>query len=144
MDMADRVRANRTANQLGTASPYNNSSALATANPSCLGLDTSGNAIDTQCSPTPLALHDFYEWYAMLQGQSATGWHSSIQAKLPNATGVVCIDSTPDDGTPGAPECDNVVVGAQPIFTIKIWWNERKDGGILNNSTQRYVTSFIP
>lgn len=144
LDMADRIRANRTAAQLGTSSPYNNPSRSKTANPSCIGIDTLGNALDTQCSTTELAQHDFYEWYANLQGQTATSWHSNIDALLPQANGVVCVDSTPNDGTPTNPACDNTQISGSNMFTIKIWWNERKDGGTLSNSTNQFVTTFVP
>jgi type IV pilus assembly protein PilV len=143
-DMADRIRANRTAAQLGVNSPYNNPLAASTGNPNCLGLDTVGNNLDSQCTATQIAQHDFYEWYAQLQGQTATGWHSAVTSRLPGASAVVCIDSTPEDGTPAAPACDNIATPGANMFTIKIWWNERKDGGALNNSTHRFVTTIIP
>ncbi|MBS0287751.1 MAG: type IV pilus modification protein PilV [Proteobacteria bacterium] len=141
-DMVDRMRSNVAATTLGVNSPYNNPTGSSTANPNCLGLDGSGNAVNAQCTPTQMAGEDFYEWYANIQGSSANGWHPKISALLPSASGVVCIDSTPNDGTPGAPACDNIVaVSGKPIFAIKIWWTERKDANS-PGVTHRYVTNF--
>lgn len=131
-DMADRMRANVSQIELGATSPYNNPAGTAVANPACLSKDASGNIIDSSCTPAQMALHDFYEWNAQIQGASATSWHPEVKSKLPTGQGIVCIDSTPDDGAPppGDPECDNIqTTPGRNIFTIKIWWDERKDAG---------------
>ncbi len=141
-DMVDRMRANVAATTLGITSPYNNPTGTSTGNPSCLGLSGSGTAINTSCSSTDMAGEDFYEWYANINGAAATGWHPAISALLPQGFGVVCIDSTPNDGTPTAPACDGVVaVAGKPIFAIKLWWTERKDANSPGTQHQ-YVTSF--
>ncbi|MBS0289912.1 MAG: type IV pilus modification protein PilV [Proteobacteria bacterium] len=141
-DMVDRLRANVAATSLGKDSPYNNPSKSFTANPSCLGLNGTGGSINTQCTPAQMAGEDFFEWYAIIKGASATGWSPVIVADLPSGDGVVCIDSTPNDGTPAAPACDNnIAISGKPIFAIKIWWIERKDAKS-SGTTHRYVTSF--
>lgn len=141
-DMADRMRTNVAATSLGATSPYNNPTKAATGNPNCLGKDGSGNPADVQCTPAQMAGQDFYEWYASISGQAATSWSPATQATLPSGTGVVCIDSTPNDGTPSAPACDNVIATAgKPIFAIKIWWVERIDANS-PGTTRRYVMSF--
>ncbi|MCS5712493.1 type IV pilus modification protein PilV [Candidatus Berkiella aquae] len=141
-DMADRMRTNVAATSLGVTSPYNNPSKSATGNPNCLGKDSSGNNANVQCTAAQMAAHDFYEWYANLGGSSATGWSPATPAALPSGTGVVCIDSTPNDGTPSNPGCDNVVaIAGKPIFAIKIWWVERVDANS-PGTTHRYVMSF--
>ncbi len=141
-DMIDRMRANGPATMLGVNSPYNNPAGTSTANPNCLGMDSSGNPANVSCTAAQMAGEDFYEWYANIAGTPATGWHPIINASLPSGSGVVCIDSTPNDGTPSAPGCDNVVtVPNRPIFAIKIWWYERKNAnsaGVLH----QYVTNF--
>lgn len=43
-------------------------------------------------------------------------WTGAVTDRLPGGTGVVCIDSTPDDGLPGAVACD----GAGDLYAIKI------------------------
>lgn len=66
----------------------------------------------TGCSPDVLALHDIAEW------------HTALEADLPSGAGVVCIDSTPDDGTPLANACD----GNGLNHVVKIWWDNYRDG----------------
>lgn len=127
-DMADRIRANPQQADLGVAGNYHNPAGTAVGNPACLGKDGSGNSADTSCAPSAMALHDFYEWNAMLGGQAASGWHPAIPSALPSGHGIVCVDSTPNDGTPGAPMCDNIApIADRNVYTIKIWWREGKD-----------------
>ncbi len=141
-DMIDRMRANPTASNLGTTSPYNNPSKTSTGNPNCIGKNGSGVATNTQCDATQMAAHDFYEWYANIAGAPATAWHPLIAASLPSGGGVVCVDSTPNDGTTAATGCDNnVAVAGKPIFAIKIWWTERKDANS-PGVTRNYITTF--
>lgn len=141
-DIADRMRSNLPALARGAGSPYNNPSANMSGNPNCLGKNTAGAAFNTQCDSNAMALHDFYEWYANLRGQAATSWHPQIRQVLPAGDGIVCIDSTPNDGTPSNPQCDGITTTADtPIFTIKIWWRERKDETSLG-TLQRFVTSL--
>ena len=75
----------------------------------------------TGCTPTQLAAADVGEW------------ESEIAAQLPGATGVVCLDSTPDDGTASAPQCD----GAGNIIAVKLWWVDKV-------GTPRFVVSVRP
>ena len=141
-DMIDRMRVNASAAALGVTSPYNNPSGAATGNPACLGKNGSGAFIDTQCTSTEMAQHDFFEWNANIQGSAATGWYPVVTATLPSGVGRVCIDSTPMDGTSAAPACDNVItVAGKPIYAIKIWWVERKNEQT-PGVTHQFVTSF--
>ena len=67
------------------------------------------------CSPQQMAQNDIAEWNA------------AITTYLPLGQGWVCLDSTPNDGTSAAaPQCD----GAGTQFTIKIWWDDDRDGVI--------------
>ena len=91
--MTDRVRANRVG--FGTGA-YNNPSIGAL---SCLS---------TGCSPAELAVADMTEWSNDIAGQ------------LPGGSGVVCVDSTPDDGTAAAPACD----GVGSVLAVKVWWSD--------------------
>lgn len=142
-DMIDRMRANSAATQLGTASPYNNPTGAATANPNCLGLNSSGGTLSSaQCTAAQMAGQDFYEWNANISGAAATSWYPAVIGQLPSGKGIVCIDSTPFDGTPIASGCDNIVsVPGRPIYVIKIWWIERKDANS-TGTTRHYITSF--
>jgi type IV pilus assembly protein PilV len=62
------------------------------------------------CTPDQLADDDVWDW------------DEELAARLPGGKGVVCLDSTPDDGTPAAPLCD----GAGSVVVIKVWWNDRE------------------
>ena len=106
--MTDRVRANR--NGFG-AGAYDNpvSGAL-----TCL---------TTGCTPAQLAVADMTEWSADISGQ------------LPSGSGVVCIDSTPDDGTAAAPACD----GVGNVLAVKVWWADRAE-----TNAARFVTVVRP
>lgn len=44
-------------------------------------------------------------------------WRSQLRQALPSGSGLVCRDSTPEDGEPDAPACD----GSGPR-TVKIFW----------------------
>lgn len=91
--MTDRIRANQAGFAAGA---YNNPSAGAMT---CLS---------TGCTPAQLAVADMTEWSNDVAGQ------------LPNGSGVVCVDSTPDDGTALAPACD----GIGSVLAVKIWWTD--------------------
>ena len=45
-------------------------------------------------------------------------WQAQLTAALPQGTAAVCIDSTPDDGTAGAPACD----GVGGAYAVKEFW----------------------
>ena len=110
--MSDRMRAN----QMGVAgSAYNNPSP---GDAACL---TSG------CTPSELARADIAEWSA------------DVAAQLPDGSAVVCVDSTPDDGEPGAPSCDDLPApgGAPRPLAIKVWWSDAL-------GTSRFVTVARP
>lgn len=61
---------------------------------------------NTGCSPKVMAQNDLYEW------------KTAIEQQLPQGHGVVCIDSSPNDGNVNAPSCDNK--GSH--HAIKLWW----------------------
>jgi type IV pilus assembly protein PilV len=98
-DMIDRMKANYVAVMNGD---YNksNSTDYGTAVASCL--TTAG------CTSQQLAQNDLNEWTQRLA------------ASLPNGRGIVCLDSTPDDGASDAtPACDNT---GTTMYAVKIWW----------------------
>lgn len=110
--MADRVRANIAAASSGA---YNNFTSQVAASPGC--------TITVNCTATQMAQNDFNEWLAEIQTASV----------LPSGAGVICLDSTPDDGTPSDPACD----GAGNVLSIKLWWVEK-------GRQHRFVTTFRP
>ena len=87
--MTDRIRAN----QLGLSGYSNPANNGATT---CLG---------SGCTPAQLAAADVAQWAA------------EVTATLPSATGKVCVDSTPEDGTAALPACD----GLGDVVAVKIW-----------------------
>jgi type IV pilus assembly protein PilV len=94
--MADRIRAN----QIG---------ANAGAYASLTGVPADPGCIAISCTPTQLAAFDYFEW------------NQELAAMLPGGSGVVCIDNTPDDGTPAAPACD----GIGTMMVVKVFWTEK-------------------
>jgi type IV pilus assembly protein PilV len=146
-DIIDRMRANVAETKKGTTSAYNNPNRSATANSQCYGMSyQSGSYVSSstaQCTSVQMAQNDFADWYATIKGSAATAWGTgAITAQLPSGDGVVCIDSVPNDGIPTAPNCDNtVVVAGKPVYSVKIWWIERKDK-TSPGTLHRYVTSF--
>ena len=102
--MMDRVRANRAGYGLGA---YDNP---AVGSKACLSAG---------CTPATLAVADMTEWSDDIAGQ------------LPGGSGVVCVDSTPNDGTAVAPACDGI--GALPtdhsVLVVKVWWTDSASTG---------------
>lgn len=99
-EMAERIRAN----------PDTDYSAVSAADNRCHAAHyTSRNAIPADCSPEQLAGDDLWDWSEELAGQ------------LPVGRGVVCIDSTPEDGTPDLPACDD----SGSVMAIKVWWTDK-------------------
>ena len=94
--MADRVRANLPGAQAGSYDDFE----APVSSPGCIA---------SNCSAAQMAQNDFYEWSA------------EIASLLPSGAGVICLDSTPDDGTSAAAACD----GTGDILSIKLWWSEK-------------------
>ena len=106
-DLADRMRSNVAAADAGSYDP-----ALAALTADCETV--------TGCSPDALARHDLAEWNA------------AITSFLPDGEGFVCVDSTPNDGTGATdPQCD----GAGTQFSIKVWWDDDRDGATTVDAT---------
>jgi len=110
-DMADRMRANLTAVRDGD---YDNPTGSAHAECSSAA----------GCTTTQMAEQDFYEW------------NLANAHLLRSGTGVVCIDSTPADGTPDDPACDD----SGQTYAIKVWSDEDRDGV----ADAPFVWSFQP
>jgi type IV pilus assembly protein PilV len=128
-DMADRMRANFASVIAGDYNYVNYSGTNAAGQTTANCLNTTG------CTAQQLAFEDIYEW------------NQQICSQLPQSTlctasgpwGVVCLDSTPNDGTPASPACDGVS-GAP--YVIKIWWLEDRNNPGL--PLKQWTTSFVP
>ncbi len=106
-DIADRMRANRAT---AVAPAPNNYEGIAPSDNRCRAVHYGHrHGVPTVCTPPQMAADDLFDWLAQLT------------AVLPQGAGVVCIDSTPDDGVPGAPACDDL--GA--AFAVKVFWTEK-------------------
>jgi type IV pilus assembly protein PilV len=121
-DMIDRMKTNVEGVQNGN---YNrpNVADYVTAVPSCL--TTAG------CTPQQLAQNDLNEWA------------QRVAAALPSGRGIVCLDSTPNDG--GAdfsdPRCDNT---GTSIYVVKIWWLDDRTASASAGTQQLFWTAFNP
>ena len=106
-DLADRMRANLPSAEAGLYDP--GTAATVTACKSTTG-----------CTAQDMAKHDLAEWNA------------AITTYLPMGEGFVCVDSTPNDGASAAsPACD----GSGTQLTVKIWWDDNRDGTINMTAT---------
>lgn len=112
--MTDRVRANSAGYRAGH---YNDLTASA-SNPACIGTNAG-------CTAAQVAETDYFFW------------RTELASVLPAGTGIVCVDSTPDDGTPTAPACDGVAAGGR--LTLKVWWANKEMG-----TNNRQVSTFSP
>ncbi|MBI4755379.1 MAG: type IV pilus modification protein PilV [Betaproteobacteria bacterium] len=124
-DMIERIRSNLAAPENGAPDYLN--AALYT---------TSGSAVD--CFTVACNAADAVR-------SQARQWMQKLAVALPSGSGIVCRDSTPNDGVPGATACDNV---ATAPYVVKVWWDDRqRSGGGGGSSTvvlQRFTTSFLP
>ncbi|MBL4580928.1 MAG: type IV pilus modification protein PilV [Gammaproteobacteria bacterium] len=110
-DMVERMRANIVGVADGN---YDDVTGAATAN--CFTI--------TGCSSAQMAAQDVFDWSAR------------VAATLPLGASVICLDSTPTDGTAAANACD----GAGSIYAIKLWWDDDRDG----TADQAFRTTFQP
>ncbi len=137
-DIADRMRANYNSVMAGDYNYANYSVSPG----SKVGTSTYANGINTStCTPGVCT-----SW--LIAQQDIYDWNQQICAQLPQSTscaaangpwGVVCRDLTPNDGTPSAPNCDNL--GTSP-YVIKIWWIEDRNNPTLG--LKQWTTSLQP
>ena len=118
-DALDRIRANMTGFTAGAYSNY-----IATQHANCLTL--------AGCTAQELAQHDMWEW------------NNSIALALNQGMGIVCQDSSADDGTSNASltaaQCDGL--GNQ--YVVKIWWYEDRSSSNPTGTLKRFVTAVHP
>lgn len=108
-NMADRMRSNRTGVRDGH---YNVADAMPTE------FDT--DCATEECTPAELAEYDLVMWNVGVEDRP----EESNALTLPGGTGVVCIDSTPNDGTDEDWACDDEGI----VYAIKVSWQERTVG----------------
>lgn len=76
------------------------------------------------CTPNQMAAQDIITW------------DTAVAAALPGGVGVVCLDSTGNDGTAAAMACD----GVGNIYAVKVFWDDNRDG----TANQRLTTIWRP
>lgn len=120
-DIIDRMRANIAGVKGGR---YDKSTVADSA-----GVQHTACKTTSGCSVQQMAEHDLFEW------------NQAIADVLPNGVGLVCVDNTPEDGTPGTPTCSGPAF-AKPemeMYAIKIWWTDDQSA-----TPQLFATSFRP
>lgn len=106
--MADLMRANEYAMRNGGYNYLNQGTEMPT--------ESDVDCADTACNADERAIYDLFNW------------NESNADVLPGdaeATGAVCRDSTPEDGTSDDWACDN----AGSVYAIKVQWLERASQG---------------
>ncbi len=117
-DAADRLRANPAGAQ-GTH--YDKLITSGVGDPGC---------ISTGCTIAQLAQYD------------AHVWHGRNAELLPGGQGVICLDSTPNDGSSRTGHgCDDSQTDGMDIFVAKVWWDDDRDPA---TPLRRHVMSFVP
>lgn len=112
--MADAMRGNLPG---VIATNYSNVTTGAATDPGCAA---------TGCTPAQEAQLDAFQW------------KQQVEAQLPGGEGIVCLDSTPEDGTDSATAaCD----GGGGAYVIKVFWRETRAASA---PLQRFSVSFRP
>jgi type IV pilus assembly protein PilV len=112
-DMSDRMRANLTGVDNGDYDAIT-------------GTAVSNCRTTTGCTPAQLATDDVFLWRA------------AVASSLPGGDAIVCIDSTPADGTAAtSASCD----GTGDQYVAKVWWDNDRNPA---TSAFRLTTVFIP
>jgi type IV pilus assembly protein PilV len=122
-NMADRMRTNLTAlTVLNPTVPYYH-----------LPVATQTNCYTTAiCDSQTMAKNDYYEW-------NDPGSAISNPTVLPGGYGVVCIDSTPNDGTWNGTAVTHACDGVGTSYAIKVWWLDDRRSGAATNTTAAYL-----
>ena len=69
-------------------------------------------------------------------------WEVRVANSLPSGAGIICKDSSPDDGTSeNDPQCD---LNLNAPFVVKIWWLDDRSANNPTNTLQRFTWSFNP
>jgi type IV pilus assembly protein PilV len=124
---AERVRANLA----GVRNPTTNAFLPTQVYAFIDSAGTDPGCIGNGCTVAQIAQTDAFEWI------------TAIEEQLPGGVGVICLDSTPNDGQGGTasnpwdPQCD----GASQTFAVKVAWDHDKDA---STPLVVYRMSFIP
>ena len=116
-------------NQTTAAAQATSLAQLILLNPSTLGHDAypAKDAMESCEDPTACADPG---WAAGNLAQ----WQAELERGLAHATGLVCRDATPEDGSANAPECDG-----SGLSVVKVFWTEPKHRNDADESVHRLV-----
>jgi type IV pilus assembly protein PilV len=103
-------------------------------------IDSAGSdpgCISSGCAPAQVAQTDAFEWI------------TRVQTQLPGGVGVICWDSTPNDGegghisspTPWDPMCDGDATAG--IIAVKVAWDHDRDSGAQDRGEAGPETDFV-
>jgi len=70
-----------------------------------------------------------------LAASSMLFWQARVRSELPTGEGLVCRDSTPDDGDASDPSCDG-----SGAMVIKVFWAESRHDGSEDDGQRRLVS----
>jgi len=113
---------------------------MATAQASSLAemILMNSDAVGHYVNPSPAnpesCLHDQLCTPFDLASAHMSAWQLQLGSGLPGGKGLVCLDSTPDDGLADDPSCDGV---GSPV--IKVFWEESRKVDEENGGSQRVV-----
>ena len=117
IDAADRLRGNLA----GVTAGHYNLLTGANGDPEC---------IENSCTSEQLAQYD--DW----------SWNDKNSKALPDGQGVICLDSSPNDGISRAEhECDGQPTNGMNIFAAKIWWDDDHN---TETDHRRHTISITP
>lgn len=92
-----------------------------------------GNEANNYDEPTPAFTSSCLTQAGCTAAQMAANdvaeWQQLIATNLPMGTGIICLDTTPDDGTAALPACD----GGGAVYAVKIWWDDDRSGTAARN-----------
>ncbi len=130
--LAERMRTNPTALANGDYNVGAPSAPLA-AMPSTYATDCEAN----DCTAAEMAAYDLVQWNDPNDAFPDAG----LDDALPQGVGMVCVDSTPDDGDPADWQCDY----AGDVYAVKVQWTERGlDENENDTATKRFVMRVNP
>lgn len=129
-DMSDRMRSNPNALTVVLGVPPI-AGAIGGFNNRIPALPLAVDCLVAICTSSEMAEYDLDQWNTSLASRLG----------LPLGVGVVCIDSTPADGSVAVggavtDDCDDTGF----TYVIKVWWDDSKSG----NASQRFVMSIEP
>ena len=79
---------------------------------------------------------------ALLGDFDRAEWARRVRQALPGGVGIVCLDSTPNDGAnAGVPACDG---NGDVMYVVKIWWNDDRTSRAGAVPLQLFWTAFNP